>query len=534
MKTLEEEIIAMDQKVNFEKDVFISYAHIDDQPITLNKDAKGWISNFHTLLKRRLDMVVGREMNIWRDEKLQGNTEFGPEIVEQFPKMRVMISIITPRYVKSDWCRREMQEFYRAANSNGGISFHNQWRIFKVVKTPFDRSIINTLPAEINKIYKDILDYQFYIKESETGDKFSELNPEGSADNVSTQKFIEKLEDVVQNIAKLIEQLNNEGKVNPDQKKIYLAETTYDLHEYREKLVRQLEDTGYIVLPDTTLPGVLNEFNTAVQTFIDQSVLSLHLISSTNYGSPPEGTIKSKVIIQNEIAAKKSASNNLPRLIWIPPATTLADTDTETKEMQSEFLKKLKTAKENTPDILEGITLEDFKEAIANKFKAIEQEEKARKEAEEKAKQDDQTPNVTDVAASAEVKKVYLICNDQADLETTGPLRKLIKNNNLSLLLPNFSQPELLQKQHADYLKICDAVIIYFGSGNDLWMDNKAGDIDGLIRDAAKPLLAKAIYTTGTDDDGTKADYKWPGGAVIQGIEGLKPELFNDFFQKLK
>lgn len=86
--------------MKFEKDVFISYAHLDDKP--LDEGAKGWITDFHKLLERRLEQAIGHELNIWRDERLTGNDFFGPEIVAQFPKIKVMVSIITPRYMGSD------------------------------------------------------------------------------------------------------------------------------------------------------------------------------------------------------------------------------------------------------------------------------------------------------------------------------------------------------------------------------------------------------------------------------------------------
>jgi hypothetical protein len=78
--------------MNFEQNLFISYAHIDDQPLTPGE--KGWITRFHATLKAILSMRMGREAKIWRDEKLQGNDVFSDEIVAQFKKSAALISII--------------------------------------------------------------------------------------------------------------------------------------------------------------------------------------------------------------------------------------------------------------------------------------------------------------------------------------------------------------------------------------------------------------------------------------------------------
>ena len=70
--------------IAFEKHLFISYAHIDNQPLT--SDQQGWISRFHSSLEAVLSMRMGRKAEIWRDIKLAGTDIFGDEIVSQFPK----------------------------------------------------------------------------------------------------------------------------------------------------------------------------------------------------------------------------------------------------------------------------------------------------------------------------------------------------------------------------------------------------------------------------------------------------------------
>ena len=80
---------------SFKKDLFISYAHIDNQPLT--PERKGWISRFHALLETLLSMRLGRAAKIWRDDKLQGNDVFPDEIVDQFTDTAVLVSVLTPR-----------------------------------------------------------------------------------------------------------------------------------------------------------------------------------------------------------------------------------------------------------------------------------------------------------------------------------------------------------------------------------------------------------------------------------------------------
>ena len=98
-------------------DIFISYAHLDDKPLT--EGQKGWITKFHRILEVRIGQLLGEEPEIWRDPKLGGSDMFDQAIVTEFQNARVMVSIMTPRYIKSDWCVREFSEFAESAEGTG-------------------------------------------------------------------------------------------------------------------------------------------------------------------------------------------------------------------------------------------------------------------------------------------------------------------------------------------------------------------------------------------------------------------------------
>ena len=103
----------MSSTANFEYDIFISYAHIDNQP--LDAGLKGWVETLHERLRVRLAQLLGEEARIWRDLKLQGNDVFADTLTEHIAKAAILVSIISPRYVKSEWCLRELNEFCRLA-----------------------------------------------------------------------------------------------------------------------------------------------------------------------------------------------------------------------------------------------------------------------------------------------------------------------------------------------------------------------------------------------------------------------------------
>src|SRR5215813_10789922 len=147
---------------SFKKDLFISYAHIDNQPLT--PEQKGWISRFHASLEALLSMRLGQAAKIWRDDKLQGNDVFADEIVDQFAQTAVLVSVLTPRYLNSEWCTREVREFCERAEQTGGVVVDNRARVFKVLLSPVGTQEQESLPA----VVKDILGYEFFTLEDGT------------------------------------------------------------------------------------------------------------------------------------------------------------------------------------------------------------------------------------------------------------------------------------------------------------------------------------------------------------------------------
>jgi hypothetical protein len=65
---------------DFAQDVFISYAHIDNQPD--REGERGWVESFERALRLRLLKRFGREVQVWRDPELARSQRFDPVIEE--------------------------------------------------------------------------------------------------------------------------------------------------------------------------------------------------------------------------------------------------------------------------------------------------------------------------------------------------------------------------------------------------------------------------------------------------------------------
>jgi len=500
--------------MEFDKDIFISYAHIDDE--SLIADKKGWVTEFQRALEIRLGQLMGVKPIIWRDPALQGNHIFDREIVDQFSKVAIMISILTPRYIKSDWCIKEVTEFHQVCQQNLGFVVKNKARVFKVIKTPVNYELHPD-------IIRNILGYEFYGTDPTTN-RIKEFSPIFS----HTEKgYWEKLDDLANDICVFLEELkaaNAPSSIisipaqpasNKKVKNIFLAESSYDTRDLRDSLKRELQDHGYNILPYGQLSLVAPELKTNLAEFMQHAQLSIHLIGNS-YGVVPEGTEKSIVEIQNEIGANSSISNNLPRLIWIP------ENNEPTDERQKKFIDELTKGNRSViagADVVKG-AIEDFKSVVHDKLKSMEEVSEPVK-ANQEAKEE-----VTS-------KMVYLIC-DMEDMEIIRPLEDFLFDNGVEVVLPIFEGDETqIREDHIENLKNCKGVIIFYGNGSELWLRTKMRDfmkINGYGR--TTPISFKGVYIAGPAS-ATKQRFRTLEAEVINGIDGVPVNELKNLLLKL-
>jgi hypothetical protein len=428
---------------DFEHDVFISYAHIDN--LRLGSDHEGWVSEFDDALRKRLSQLLGKTSAVWRDPKLQGNDYFDDKIVHELVKAAVLVTVLSPRYAESDWCQKEVNQFLQAAEKNLGVRIKDQSRIFKVIKTPVS---LKKHPPKI----RDLLGYEFFHKDPQT-QRFREFSRiYGREYEV---KFWNKLEDLVFDIRQMLKVIRGKEtattpSVTPSGFTVYLAETTSDLSSERDQILSELKTRGHTVLPDRTLPLTGPELESVVKENLGRCTLSVHLIGK-NYGIVPESIYYSVVEIQNSLAAEYSKQTpDFSRLIWLPPGLEPRDVRQET------FVRALQNDPALQPgDDLLQIDLEELKTVIQDKLKVPEPKP---------------APDMSGTS-------IYLIY-DQGDRKAIKPLSDYLCGLGLRVIKPLFDGEEIdIREEHEDSLSRCDSVLIYWGNAKEAWLRKKLRDL---------------------------------------------------------
>ena len=427
--------------MTFDHHAFISYAIIDNKP--LSPEQEGWVTRLHATFEALLSMRIGESARIWRDAKLQGNDSLSGEIFDRIGRTALLVTVLTPRYLESDWCTRELVEFCARVDRSGGIAPQNKSRVLKVLKTPVP---LESVPESI----RDTLGYAFFVMEDGTP-----MELDAAYGTMFAQHYNRMVCKLAWDAAQLLKQLAGEATraARPDAvSRVYLAECSHDRQRMRERLEADLRRRGYVVLPDRRLP--LEDEAECIRMIGDclaRSCLAIHLIGSQP-GAVPDGVGgQSIVVMQNQLAAERSRSHALPRLIWLP-----AGAQSPRPEHQS-FIDALQrdAAAQFGADLLTG-SGDALLQAVHDTLGQMER----------KASAPPATPTMPAISAAP---MLYLICVEQ-DRKSSIPLRHALRDCGFEVHLPAFQgDAAAVRESHRRLLAECDVVLVYYGAGEEAW-----------------------------------------------------------------
>jgi hypothetical protein len=527
--------------MQYEYDLFISYAHIDD--MSPFGEERGWVSLLHERLSLLLTQALGYRLNIWRDgHKLQGNDELTGAISDGVTRSLLLLPVISPRYVQSDWCNREMAAFHASAPAGGGgaaPAFRS--RVFKVVKTPLPEHLRSCEPAPI----RDLIGYQFYGEDESTG-----LLTEFGTDP-SDKQYWKTLHRLVANIQRTLIELKHapaptlsapaapaadataaahapaaqtayapgpaDAAAAAPPKFVYLAETTGDLSLAREEVRDELRQRGYGVLPEQRLPlDERRRTEEAVRADLARCSLSVHMVGA-RYGSTPEDDPASVVQIQERLAAERGAADlTFQRLLWTPPG--LATPALEVSDArQKAFVESLQSGLTAGAELLQA-TVEDLKTRAVEKLTAS-------------AKAQAAAAAGGGPARRQKLKQVYLICENR-DREFIRPIKQYLFKERFEVItwLEGDANAERLTEYHRKNLRECDAALIYFGSGDEPWVRKNLEDLEKAYGYGREDDWTASAVFVGQPPSEQKEDFlTHMVPYVIHNVSGFNPEDLRDF-----
>ena len=494
----------------FDEDIFISYNHDDNMPPI--PDLKGFVDRVDEYLNVRLTHLIGEQPKIWKDHLLRGNEMLDDTLVIRLSNTAFLVCILSPGYLKSDYCPWELDKFYMAVR-NRGLRINNKSRIFKVIKTPIGPKLDvdpfenSHLPDELRHVFRESLGYQFF--EFDKSGKLWEFWPEYGPEYL--RKYLEKLEDLAQDISAYI-------KDDKDTRKyVYLAETTPELANDRNEIKRALQQHGYRVMPDESLPFETEIFEQKVNDYLKLCTLSIHLIGADFSTIETEDKtqryefdlkhrfLAARVRKQHQLAMRRGENDpDYSRMVWMPAGLSPQE------QLNQDFLVYLQNdpAVQENAEVLSGARLEDLKTIIQKKLK------------------------ITWEASSPELKgkRVYLYC-DMKDRAAAAPVKKFLQDQKYEVLLP-FNDAAQVSKPHTENVRLCDAILILYGSFNTL--EFKLPELKKINVNRGKhPLLAHGVYVVGPETD-HKRTFATEETLVMKCFGDFSPDSLKPFLDQLE
>src|SRR5215471_17216115 len=129
----------------FTHDIFISYAHVDN--LRIADEDKGWVTDFHAALYKRLWQELRKEPAIWRDERDLDGRVADPSIAQALQNSAVFVAVLSPAYFESAYCLSEVRDFCGRRHPAFDLAVRGFSRV--VVVTLGDKAEAPTLPDEM-------------------------------------------------------------------------------------------------------------------------------------------------------------------------------------------------------------------------------------------------------------------------------------------------------------------------------------------------------------------------------------------------
>ena len=459
-----------------DSDIVLNYAAIDDQPLIEGKP--GWVSQLHRNLEVRVAQLSGEDVKIASLSSPAGSAAMEADVLEHLAQAKAMVSVLSPPFLKSDACRSGVEGFWHHAEKTGGHWVEDKSRILKVLKTSISEQ---EMPPVLADIFSPLFGFEFFEIDPET-ERVREFDE--TFGPALKQRFFERVYDLAYDACQILRafsqieaNVSKPSDVDTFRHCVYLATTTSDVQEERDRIKRELLERGIDVLPDASLPMISRDVELVVQDQLARCTIAVHLLGR-HYGVTPEDSSESIPALQLRLTAEQARQQELQRLVWIPTSGDTVD------ERQRQFVRRVQEdpALHNRAEIIEG-NLSLLKKDLIRRLAPP--EEKL------------QTPTST----TNGVPKLYLVC-DSRDEEAIEDLEDYLFGQGLEVCLPAFDGTDAdADELHRDNLLTCDAVLVYYGAAPKAWVDIKLREllkVAGYGRPS--PIQVQAVYVAPPDD----------------------------------
>jgi len=455
----------------FEYDLFVSYAHIDDEPNV--GQPYGWVTVLKDNLKKALDRRLGTKSNIWMDQRLVSQARLSAPIVDGLRQAAGLLVIASRAYLKSYWCGRERGGFLDGLQDRRTA----QRPIFIVECDDLDG-------ASLPEAFGDCIPVKFWQRENDGAapQRLGDPLP-GSEDRT----YWARLNDLSFKIAEELGRLQNaQERAKSAQGKggqaIFLAEVTDDLLDDNERVQRSLQQAGLLVLPNRTYPRDTSEaFAGAMLDDLGRCKVFVQLLGE--YAGRVRGWSKSLAALQYETAQRAGVLVRHRRRF-------------ELGEVKDDDHRGLVFG----PNVVNE-SLEVF---IGDVAKVAMQEEEA------------------DAPRCDGDEMLVFVDHDKDDANTAADLCQFFDRQGLGYMTPDqHDTADAMRAELEENLKLCDGLVLVYGRSQTTWVRHQLKEAIKIKGVRQRPLAHVVLCHGEPDNDKADPGIKLPNQRVIDCRHGL-------------
>ena len=468
----------------FENDVFISYAHKNNQ--------SNWVTDFHEYLSRRVPEFLehGAEVSVWRDTSLTGFDLLWPTLQRKIESSALFISICSPVYVTSENCEKEVEHFLRSARETPTIPRNSRMLRIAIFPYPVDGETRSCF-RQNDTVYR-----QFFRKGQ---DGFVEQFDAGS------QAFDSEAERVAQHVASQLQRVREAAKrtaaiqTKAKDKRLFIANTSRDRADHRTTLLNEFKDYEPLTLPDGSYES--GELAQLTCDLLARAACSVHLL-----GDKPGITVDDGEEPISHLQYRLALAHRPPgftQIVWAPESLQLPPS--RHKELVDNIRAFKPEVWNEFTEVLTG-TLDDLLRAVQGVL-----------------------TRARPIAKVEGAGPLYLLCT-KGDLEQDENLVKLRDSLFQAGLLPEFpafdeQDVNLAELERTLIAQSC-GTIIYYGRGGDGWVKLKRKTLLQVLGELkAQGQHVRALYVGSPANAQKQAQYLGLGSRALPEAKGFPPLL---------
>jgi hypothetical protein len=482
--------------MEFEHDIFLSYAHEDNNP---DRHDKGWVELFHGQLLAQLAKVNGKRVSVWRDRELKRGEKFDPVIEKAVRGSGLMISLITKTYLERDYCKQEIDWFCdEARKGSPGLVVNDVPRVLPVLlyNVPFD-SWPDVCRGTSGYAFHDIADPH----DPSIG---RPLDP-------NSDTYWDRLRVLVDEVVDYLNRLHEQetpgtphtgNGVRPF--RVFLAQAADDMVRDRRFLKRELEAQGVDIISVAPAPGEELIFGEQVAEAVKTADLSVHVFGRLP-GRPVDEDGDDLETTAPLVEARVAAEHAPLQLVLLSREFRLDDIEEESETYRA-FMREM----------LEGPRTDDRLEVVQTGWQRMAEEILTRRKriAEQAQREAEQATGAPGTA---------FIDLHESDVPRAAELVSYLAQHNIApVMVPSADRTPDCMERFEEHLRTSQTCIVVYGAVAGDWVKERA-------KEAAKVVLGNdlptrvAVYVAPPEKD--PAELVFPGIInVMDNMRGFDPD----------